>query len=198
MSILARLKYWLQSPKGIAYDELALVAFMVSSAGAFAAVSVPWEAVLKSSGERVVDQLALLEQANSQFYQRYRMWPHEMTDGSPNHNVSVLMTNEVMRFPYSQMRAYSNALDSSKFSLRGAKEDLSLYHSFGDGGRIVQLPKVDDKGSEYLEIIFENVPVGDARKVDSLVDGSFTPEDGRLTMQMSGDNVNLHYRANRL
>lgn len=186
---------------GVAYDELALVSALVAGVGAFAMVSMPWDKMGVGSGspaQSMIDQLAIIETANLAFHDRYRLWPHEVTDGTPTRNISVLSDQTAMKFPYSAMRNFEQLLPTEEFELSGK----TLQHSIGQGGRVTQ-QAVSEAGERYIEVTFEDVPLITARKIDESIDGYYDPEIGRVSLSfqesiVDAETVDLHYRANRL
>jgi len=187
----------LRNQLGVAMDEAVLVAAMVASLGALVATNVPWGTLFNESSQ-IIEDISLIETANSEFYQRHRLWPHQTTNGDWKMNVAALATPGAMRYPYSSMRSFKNLVPS--FSAVGTKgETTALRHNFGDGGNISQRP-VSFKGQEYIEIIFESIPLADARRLDMNVDGVYDPDNGRVYLIFNEDQetVNLHYRGNMI
>lgn len=188
------------SQKGIAFDELALASAVVASVGTFAVVTVPWDTVFTSTPERIVQNATVIEQANLSFYERYRMWPHEVTNGNWANNMSVLVNQDSMKFPYSTMRSFVRLLPEDRFQYD--QNTSAVTHSFGQGGRVLQRP-IQAEGESYLEVIFEDVPLVEARNVDLKIDGIYDPEEGLVTIDFEDslidtDTVTLRYRANKI
>ncbi len=181
---------------GIATDEMILAAAMVTSFGVFSYVAVPWDSLLQSTAVRMVDQFTQIEEANSEFYGMYRMWPHQMTNGNWANNASALSTKQALTFPYNNMSTFTAALPDSAYEV--SREGVSLRHDFGAGGRIMQRPVTLPGGGGYIEVIFEDVPFSEARKVDEVIDGAYDPDNGRLTMGFENDRVTIYYQANML
>ncbi len=188
-------KKWRKSVEGLAYDELILVVAMVSSLGAFVAVSVPWDTVLKSSSAKVVDEFAAIELANRAFYDRYRLWPHETTTGEDTKNIAVLVNRDAMKFPYNTMRSFTSMLPEGTYEVSEGGD--TILHTIGDGGRVTQR-EVNGQDGRYLQITMENVSLVDARKIDESIDGIYDPDSGRVSVSYNDTTANVHYRANRI
>mgnify|MGYP004017521585 CR=1 FL=1 len=193
-------RFKMKPNSGWAYDEMALAAAMLSSVGAFGVVAVPWDVVLKSGTQQLMEQIEVVETANAAFYDRYRLWPHQVTNGDWSHNAAVLIDQSAMKFPYNTMRGYERLLPESQFKPAEGNA-VSIQHNIGDGGRVLQRVARGQDGRTYLEVIFENVPLTEARKVDQQVDGRYDPQGGRVTFEFTDtivrtDKVSLKYRAN--
>lgn len=176
---------------GIAVNEAILATAMVASFGVFVAVSVPWGSVV-STDLKVVDGFKAIEKANIAFFNEYHMWPHQMTDGNEVHNVSALVSPEVLRYPYSVMTHFKNFLPEYKTNASVVK------HHIGSGGVISQ-KIVEYQGEPYMEVTFKDVPLRAARRIDEEMDGIYDPEVGKVYFTFKdGTEVDIHYRANRL
>lgn len=184
----------IKSQTGLAADEAVLATAMVASLGAFLVVNVPWGNMF-SAAEDMQEQIKIVEQANAEFYERHRLWPHQTTSGDWRMNVSALVSPKAMRYPYNSMTSFKNYLnDISK-----AYNPNGVIHSYGEGGHIMQRP-VSFKGEEYIEIIMQGVPLAEAKSLDTAIDGEYDPDNGKVYMIFSEetDTVDLHYRANRI
>lgn len=182
----------LKSQWGLAMDEAILAAAMVTSFGVFVGVNVPWGNLLTDSTQ-VVAEVARIEKANKAFYMKNKLWPHQTTNGDWKMNVAALVSPEAMRYPYNIMTHFTNYMPEYQTNA------TELRHNLGEGGSIMQRP-VTVAGAEYLEIIFERVPLREARKVDTEIDGSYDPEEGKVQLIFDENEgyVNLHYRANSI
>lgn len=184
----------LKNQAGIATDEAILASIMVASLGAFVFVNVPWDSMF-STANRLVTNLESIETANNEFYERHRLWPHQTTTGDWRMNVNALVSPKAMRYPYNNMVSFKNYLSemSPKYTENGVR------HDFGEGGSVLQRP-ISVHGKEYIEIILENVPLTDARKLDNKIDGEYNPDTGRVTLKFdeARETANVHYRANRI
>lgn len=179
---------------GIAASEALLAAAMVASFGVFVVASVPWSDVLGRGESVVVEGFEAIEKANYAFFNEYRMWPHQLTDGEETKNITALLSPESLRYPYSMRTHFKNFLP--KFNSNATV----LKHNLGEGGVITQKPvRVD--GGFFMEITYENVPLRVARRIDEKIDGFYDPDHGRVYFSFKDDgsmNVNIHYIANQL
>lgn len=182
----------LKSQLGLAMDEAILATVMATSFGVFVAVNVPWGDVFGTSTD-IVEELQVIEKANAKFYASHSVWPHQTTDGDWKHNVAALVSPQAMRYPYNIMTAFKNYLPEKNTNA------AQLTHTLGNGGAIMQRP-ISYRNADYIEIIFESVPLADARKVDIKLDGAYDPEQGRVYFVFDENEglVNLHYRANEI
>tara|TARA_R110000868_G_scaffold262401_2_gene521121 strand:- start:101355 stop:101963 length:609 start_codon:yes stop_codon:yes gene_type:complete len=192
--IMRKLFKVIKSQTGLAADEAILATAMVASLGAFVVVNVPWEGMFNASS-KMQEKLVTLEQANAEFYERHRMWPHQTTSGDWRMNVSALVSPRAMRYPYNSMTSFKNYISemSKEYNANGVR------HEYGVGGVVMQRP-VSYQGAEYIEIILEGVPLADARKLDETIDGSYDPDAGRVyfVFDEAENVVDLHYRANQI
>ncbi|MFT7144997.1 MAG: hypothetical protein ACI8QY_001055 [bacterium] len=184
----------IKNQTGLAVDEAILATAMVASLGAFVVVNVPWQ-IMFSASTQMQEELTTLETANTEFYQRHRLWPHQTTSGDWRMNASALVSPKAMRYPYNSMTSFKNYISdmSKSYSANGVR------HEYGIGGAVMQRP-VSYKGHEYIEIILEGVPLADARKLDASIDGDYNPDAGRvyLVFDETENVVDLHYRANKI
>ena len=184
----------MKNQKGLATDEAILATIMVASLGAFVFVNVPWNSMFSASN-RIANSLEQIEIANAEFHSRHNMWPHQTTTGDWKMNVSALVSQKAMRYPYNTMISFKNYISemAPKYSQNGVR------HDFGQGGAVLQHP-ISIHGQEYIEVILENVPLDDARKLDIKMDGEYNPDTGRVTLQFDEKNelATVHYRANRI
>lgn len=183
-----------KSKTGLAADEAVLATAMVASLGAFLVVNVPWGNMF-SAADAIQEQLQVIEQANAEFHERHRLWPHQTTSGDWRMNVSALVSPKAMRYPYNSMTSFKNYLsDISKgYNPNGVR------HDYGEGGSVMQRA-VSYQGQNYIEVILEGVPLAEAKSLDTKIDGSYDPDNGRVYMIFSeeSDTVDLHYRANQI
>ena len=183
----------LKSQLGLAMDEAILAGVMAASFGVFVAVNVPWGDIL-GTGTNVVDEMRQIEQANAEFYASYKLWPHQTTDGDWKRNVAALVSPQAMRYPYNIMTRFTNFLPEK------GTNATELVHNLGEkGGSIMQRP-VNYRSADYIEIIFESVPLQEARQIDIEIDGTYDPEEGRVYFVFDETEgfVNIHYRANEI
>ena len=186
------------SQAGVAVDELILATTMVAGIGTFTVAAMNWDSFSVSSTsivhDQMVSQLKQVEEANYNFYVTHRMWPHQTTDGDWANNASALVTPSVMRYPYRAMTTFNNLLPN--FTVRG--RNYNLRHGFGKGGNVMQRPIKTAEGT-FIEVIFENIPFEDAKKIDAKIDGKYNPTAGRVMLEFSeNEKVSLHYLANKL
>ena len=186
----------IKNQTGMAADEAVLATAMVASLGAFLVVNVPWDGMFSMSS-KMQEELLVLEQANSEFYSRHTMWPHETTSGDWRQNVSALVSPKAMKYPYNSMTSFKNYISDMSLSY----DPNGVRHDYGNGGTVMQRP-IAYKGNEFIEIIMEKVPLADARKLDAAIDGSYDPDNGRIYLVFDeaskGKMVDLHYRANKI
>ena len=184
----------IKSQTGLAADEAVLATAMVASLGAFLVVNVPWGNMF-STAEAMQEQLEMVEQANAEFYQRHRLWPHQTTSGDWRMNVSALVSPEAMRYPYSSMTSFKNHIGD----ITKKHDPNGVNHSYGTGGSIMQRA-VSYQGQEYIEIILEGVPLAQAKSLDTRIDGAYDPDNGKVYMIFNeeSESVDVHYRANRI
>jgi hypothetical protein len=184
----------IKSQTGLAADEAVLATAMVASLGAFLVVNIPWGNMFSAS-EAMKEKLQMVEQANAEFHERHRLWPHQTTSGDWRMNVSALVSPKAMRYPYNSMTSFKNYLDdiSKSYSPNGVR------HDYGEGGHIMQRA-VSYQGKEYIEIILQGVPLVEAKGLDTKIDGEYDPDNGKVYMIFSEESevVDLHYRANQI
>lgn len=184
----------IKSQTGLAADEAVLATAMVASLGAFLVVNVPWGNMF-SGAEAMQEKLHMVEQANAEFHERHRLWPHQTTSGDWRMNISALVSPKAMRYPYNSMTSFKNYLDdiSKSYSPNGVR------HEYGEGGHIMQRA-VSYRGENYIEIILQGVPLAEAKGLDSKIDGKYDPDNGKVYMIFSeeSETVDVHYRANRI
>lgn len=187
---------WLRRREGLALDEAVLVITMLASFGTFMAVTVSWDAVLGNKPKHIqlAGLLTEIQHANTEFHLRHRMWPHQATDGHWGNNAAALVTPSAMRFPY---RTMSNTFDNLLPDFTVQSGSGMLQHTFGSGGNIMQRA-VSHRGSEYMEIILQNVPFEIAQRLDEEIDGTYNPSSGRVSMVFSDNRIDVHYRANKI
>lgn len=189
---------WIKSKEGMAIDEAILVTTMVGSLGVMGAVTVSWDSVYTNTFENhknLVTEMQAIESANVEFFDRYKVWPHATTNGDWSRNVAALADKSAMRYPYNSISGYSNVMKDLKI----VGKERKVIHEFGDGGRVMQ-HVVDGRDGQYMEIIFENVPLKMAKKADEMIDGMYSPTEGRISLVVndSKDQINLHYLANKI
>ncbi len=180
---------------GLAIDEAILVSAMIGSVGLFAAVSVPWDQLNLGGTASVISELQAIEAANASFYAQYRRWPHEMTDGSWASNAAALVTKNALTGAYQQNANYAPLLENVPFE--ATSQGMTLRHSYGEGGRIVQGPT--QKEGYVMKVVFENVPMSRISAIDEAVDGAINPDAGRLQVEARiGGITDMVYYANKL
>jgi hypothetical protein len=177
---------------GLAVDEAILAAAMVGSVGLFAAVSMPWEAILRSANSRMLNELETIEAANASFRQQYHRWPYEMTDGSHANNASVLATRRALKAPYRNMSGYVPVLNDMVYDISG--REVELKHAYGAGGRIVQMPS-DLKGYQ-MKVVYEDMPLSKVKEMDQEIDAAADLNGGRLRADVRRGRVFMVYYAN--
>ena len=179
---------------GLAVDEAILAGAMIGSAGMLAAVAVPWDQVLPMSAEqKMANELVVLEEANASFYQHYRKWPTEMTDGSSTHNAAVLVTRRALRYPFRNMESFAAMLADMPFDIENRK--VSLRHAYGSGGTIEQ--ERSDRPGYRMKIVYRNMPSTDIAALDKLIDENDDLYGGRLqAMRGRSGGMDMVYYAN--
>lgn len=179
---------------GLAYDEAILIAVIGAGIGGFTLAVIPWGTMFTGTATQISNQMFSIEIANREFRNRYQMWPQEAGDGTWAGNVAVLATKQAMKYPYNAMSDFKPVLD---LPFDATRDGLVVRHNFGNGGRILQRP-VQGIDGQYLEVVYENVPLYDARKVDETVDGTQDADNGRVRLVFEDGKVDILYRANRL
>ena len=193
-------KFPFTATSGVASDELILAGALLASAGAFVVVAMPWEGVFKPGSTQMVEKLSALETANVAFFDRYRLWPHQVTDGSPVQNAAVLIDQAAMRFPYSTMAEYNRLLPTDAYTGSAAE---GLTHTLGTGGQVTQELVRNSNGRLQYLITMQAVPLGVARQVDAQIDGAYDPLAGRVRLDFGTsvtepEAVTLQYYANEI
>ncbi len=179
---------------GLAGDEIVLVTAMVGSAGAFLSVVVPWEAVFTSSSDRAVNYLTQIEQANETFYDLYRKWPYQMTNGAAANNAAALVTKNALAYPHNHMENYKKVLEDGTFDI--TSKGIELRHSFGQGGRILQ--KKSKSRFYRMDVVFENMPYEEAKAMDKKIDGKESPNNGRVKLRFHNGQVDVIFKSNKV
>ena len=178
--------------RGLALDEAILATAMMGSMGVFTAVAVPWDEVFPSANLQILSQLEEIEQANTKFFATHNRWPYEMTNGAPHNNVAALVTQDALRFPFSNVSNYRVLLKDVPFDV--ARDGIRLRHSYGEGGTITQQKA---KSSNYnMEVVLLDVPQSVVEQLDEEIDGKITPTRGRIQSRIVGNRVDLVYLAN--
>ncbi len=195
--MLQRVKglFWSQSGKlTMAKEELILVTGMVSSVAAFIGVSVSWDTLFGSPAQ-LVDDLIKIEMANSEFYERHRMWPHQTTNGDAYKNASALVTPFAMRPPYSNLQSFKNLIPDFEIQ----SKTYRVKHDYGNGG-LVGMKQVSRADGDYIQIQLDNVPIREADEVDLRIDGERSANAGRVTLEydLEAGTATVLYLANQI
>lgn len=175
-------------------DELLLAGAVTVSLGTVGFVAVPWSGLGLggSAADQAVALYEQIEKANDAYFERYGMWPHEVTQNTPEANVVALMSRASLVRPFAQDRTYQPVMEGL---LESTPDGLAARHTYGAGGTIGEVAL---NGSEYRYVVtFDNLSVADAKALDDAVDGDFSPAKGRLRVVENGDGtVTAKYLAN--
>lgn len=178
--------------RGLALDEAILATAMVGSMGVFGVAVVPWDTVFSSEYDQVVSQLEQIEQANIDFYATHNRWTYQMTNGADHNNAAALVTQQALRFPFSNVSNYTPLLNDIPYDIQAS--GITLRHSYGEGGVIGQR-KSSNRGYE-MEVVLQDVPYSILEALDIEIDGTANLNAGRIQRQISGKRLDLVYYAN--
>lgn len=178
-----------------AKDELLLAAAVSVSLGTVGYVAAPWQGLGFGGASATDEAVALyrqIEDANQAYFDKYGLWPHEVTQNTPYANVAALMSRAPLVRPFAQDRMYQPVMDGL---LDTANDGLHAKHTLGAGGAVGQIAL---NGSDYRYVVtFENLSMDDAKALDAEIDGEFGPAKGRLRVVQAEDGtMTAKYLAN--
>lgn len=175
----------------LAKDELMLAAAVSVSLGSFGYIAVPWGGLGLGPADKAMALYEQIEQANQDYFEKYGLWPHEVTDNAPEHNAAVLMSRVPLAPEYQNSKVYQPVMEGL-LDTRGA--DVVARHSYGQGGDITTTAL---NGGAYRYVVeFSNLTVDEARTLDEAIDGEFAATKGRLRVVERDGAVVAKYLAN--
>jgi hypothetical protein len=175
----------------LAKDELMLAAAVSVSLGSFGYIAVPWGGLGMGPADRALALYEQIEKANQEYFDKYGLWPHEVTDNTPEQNAAVLMSRVPLAAEYRNSKVYQPVMEGL-LDTRGA--DVVARHGYGQGGDIASTPL---NGGAYRYVVeFSNLTLDEARELDEAVDGEFGATQGRLRIVERDGTVVAKYLAN--
>lgn len=176
---------------GLAKDELLLLGAVGMSLGSIGYVAVPWGSIGMGPTDHALALYEQIEKANQDYFDKYGVWPHEVTSGAPDANVVVLMSRKALTSEYARSAIYQPVMEGL---IEARVDGLKARHTYGQGGTIAEIPL---NGGDYRYVVeFTNLTVAEARALDETVDGEFNPGKGRLRLVEDDGVVTAKYLAN--
>ncbi|MFZ2587669.1 MAG: hypothetical protein WAZ18_06110 [Alphaproteobacteria bacterium] len=176
---------------GLAKDELLLLGAVSMSLGSIGYVAVPWGTLAMGPEDKALALYEQIETANQAYFDKYGVWPHEVSSNTPASNVVVLMSRKALTGVYSDSAVYQPVMDGL---LEARADGLVARHTYGQGGKVMQVAL---NGGAYRYVVeFDNLTINQARALDESIDGEFGPGKGRLRMTEEDGVVTAKYLAN--
>jgi hypothetical protein len=170
---------------GFAREELILAAAVggtLSTFGVVGALNMGWVGN-SNDGAHIADALQTLESANLKFYQRYGMWPDEVSDGTPAGNVAVLADSRADVKGALRGRGF-HPLIQADMDVSGGSITVRYRAA---GGAAIGETALSDGGTYRYMVTLDHLTLSQARKIDEKIDGEFNPDAGRVRVAYSPD-----------
>lgn len=176
---------------GLAKDELLLLGAVSVSLGSVGYVAVPWGTLAMGPTDHALALYEQIEKGNQAYFDKYGVWPHEVTSGNADANVVVLMSRKALTRPFAESAVYQPVM---KGLVDVRADGLKARHTYGQGGVVTSVPL---NGGAYRYVIaFDNLTIGEARDLDEAMDGEFDPAKGRVRLVEEEGVVTAKYLAN--
>lgn len=176
---------------GLAKDELLLLGAVSMSLGSVGYVAIPWGTLTMGPSDKALALYEQIEHANQTYFDKYGVWPHEVTSGTPEANAVVVMSRKALTRPFAESAVYQPVMEG----LVDVRADgLKARHTFGKGGVVTSVAL---NGGAYRYVIaFDNLTIAEARDLDEAIDGEFNPAKDRVRLVEEDGVVTAKYLAN--
>lgn len=176
----------------LAKDELMLAGAVAVSLGSFGYMAVPWSGFGVGPADKAMALYEQIEKGNQAYFEKYGLWPHEVTNNTPTENVAVLMSRVPLAAEYRNSKIYQPVIMEGLLDTKG--DSVVARHTYGQSGEVAQTAL---NGGAYRYVVeFSNLTVDEAKALDEKIDGDFSPTGGRLRIVERDGAVVAKYLAN--
>lgn len=177
---------------GYTIDQTILIVAVIAVLITLIIGSVGWDLLSRAGGTKLASHLGQIEDANSSFYAKMGVWPHDAmaqagiaARRNDTGNILVLKDRDATFANSGQAARFFTRFQDylPGFTVDNTATPTAVEHTYGNGGEIAQVENTAQcpGNSTFLRITMTNVPVQEILEADKNIDNSDGAAAGRLT-----------------